>query len=612
MIVKNEEQHMEQCLESVKSCVDEIVVVDTGSTDKTVDIALAHGAKVYHHPWENDFSKHQNQSVDYAAGDWILQMDGDEALDPSNCRMLREVIKESDADAFLVSIRSYFNQGTSCSRESKIRLFRNRSSIRYEGIVHKQLRGYRYPKVSPLIIHHFGYDLKPDAMKKKFARTIALLMKQIEAEPDNYWHRHNLAVCYATDFRFKEAMDTAEKALALALAREQESQDHNLLWTYYVLSSAAFKLNDLKAAEEYARSAILLSADHLDSYFLLTLIYHVHKRWDELETAANNYISTLNRLNRSPERFMYMMIHSANELWRIKLALADFHLHRGDETMAKTLFHEATSQTPIKSQCYRLIGNIYREYGILDLAEVYCQKAWEAGDRGVEYLISLARIQEKKGDEKGFSDTIEKIRCEATDQTDILAEVGKADLVARRYQEAIAIFQKILDIAGPNHDALINLALAYKYIGRYDQAIECNQSALEIDPDSLLALTNLGHLCFEMGNSHIACVMYKRALELDSNLVDVSLRLASVYLAEGEVDGCVTQCDLMLNALNLPRNMTIHSLNDLAEIFVILSSALRQNDQIQLSTEAMELAATLNPSLRFDEPIASKSESCET
>lgn len=593
MIVKNEEQYIEQCLESVKPCVGEIVVVDTGSTDKTVDIALAHGAKVYHHPWEDDFSKHQNQSVDYATGNWILQMDGDEALDKSGCRMLREVIKESEADAFLVSIHSYFNQGTSCSRESKIRLFRNRSSIRYEGIVHKQLRGYRYPKVSPLIIHHFGYDLKPGAMKKKSARTIALLMKQIEAEPDNYWHRHNLAVCYATDFCFKEAMDTAEKALALA--HKQESQNHNLLWTYYVLSSAAFKLNDLAAAEKYANAAIHRSADHLDSYFLLTLIYHVQKRWDELETAANNYISTLNHLNRSPERFMHMMIHSANELWRIKLALADFHLHRGDETSAETELQAAISQTPIKCQCYRLISNIYRENGNLDLAEAYCQKAWDTGDRGVEYQMSRAKIQEQKGDQKAYFNTLNKIKKMDIDQVEILAEVGKADLISGCYSDAASVFERIIDISGPDHDALINLSLAYKYTDRQDDAIRCNKHALEIQSNSLHALTNLGHLYFETGDVDNAIAVYQRAHDMEPDALDVSLRLASSYLYQGKANECVALCDRLLEKLQMPRNITLSRKEDLALIFGLIGTGLDNVGSRQLAREAIKIAAELDP-----------------
>ena len=78
MIVKDEESMLANCLKSVNGYVDEIIVVDTGSSDRTVEIAEEHGAKVFHHQWENDFSKHRNQAIGYASGDWILVLDADE------------------------------------------------------------------------------------------------------------------------------------------------------------------------------------------------------------------------------------------------------------------------------------------------------------------------------------------------------------------------------------------------------------------------------------------------------------------------------------------------------------------------------------------------------
>lgn len=80
MMVKNEEEMLPRCLNSIKHLIDELIVVDTGSTDKTIEIAESFGAKIYHHPWENNFSKHRNQSLGYATGDWIIQIDADEEL----------------------------------------------------------------------------------------------------------------------------------------------------------------------------------------------------------------------------------------------------------------------------------------------------------------------------------------------------------------------------------------------------------------------------------------------------------------------------------------------------------------------------------------------------
>ncbi len=78
LMVKNEEQNIERCLKSIINVVDEIVVIDTGSTDRTMKIALSYGARIFEHPWENNFSLHRNQSIDHAQGEWVLIIDADE------------------------------------------------------------------------------------------------------------------------------------------------------------------------------------------------------------------------------------------------------------------------------------------------------------------------------------------------------------------------------------------------------------------------------------------------------------------------------------------------------------------------------------------------------
>ena len=83
-MVKDEEKLLPQCLKSIQDHVDEIIVVDTGSRDNTIAIAESYGARVYHHPWEDHFSKHRNQSLEYAGGSWLFIIDADEELRTTN------------------------------------------------------------------------------------------------------------------------------------------------------------------------------------------------------------------------------------------------------------------------------------------------------------------------------------------------------------------------------------------------------------------------------------------------------------------------------------------------------------------------------------------------
>ena len=125
MIVKNEEGLLPKCLESVKDHIDEIVAVDTGSTDRTVEIATSYGARVFSHPWEGDFSKHRNQSIGYANKEWILILDADEVVEKESASRLRDVLKEKKADGLYLTVRSAYDKGRGVAVHNSIRLFRN-------------------------------------------------------------------------------------------------------------------------------------------------------------------------------------------------------------------------------------------------------------------------------------------------------------------------------------------------------------------------------------------------------------------------------------------------------------------------------------------------------
>jgi len=120
MIVKNEEATLAHCLESVKTLVDEIIIVDTGSTDKTIDIASSFGAQIHHFEWRDDFSAARNESLKHCKADWVLILDADEAIDASDHEKIKNACLRPKADAYNLITRTYTPTSLECSLDAGV------------------------------------------------------------------------------------------------------------------------------------------------------------------------------------------------------------------------------------------------------------------------------------------------------------------------------------------------------------------------------------------------------------------------------------------------------------------------------------------------------------
>jgi glycosyltransferase involved in cell wall biosynthesis len=221
MIVKNEELRLRGCLESLRGLVDEMVVVDTGSTDKTKEIAKSFGAKVFHFTWSDNFSMARNESLRHATGDWIIFLDADELLNQAgedDC--LRKAASVPGIDAYLVPILNPKTDGGSGSTiGSAVRFFRNFPGIQFSSRVHESvdrfLNGVGAKAArSTFVIEHFGYGLDRDTVKRKYERNLNLLEKELADNPCDGNARYHLGLtCMALE-RETEAREAFDRALS--------------------------------------------------------------------------------------------------------------------------------------------------------------------------------------------------------------------------------------------------------------------------------------------------------------------------------------------------------------------------------------------------------------
>lgn len=223
MIVRDEARYLAQCLRSVAGVVDEIVVVDTGSTDGTPDLARSFGAAVYAQPWENDFAKARNASLERASGDWILVLDADEALTPEAASALRPFAEHTPADGVQLIQRSFLPENELCRYQDLhiTRLFRNRPAYRYEEAIHEQiqpsiLRSGGRITTSPLVLHHFGYAQQTvQGGRSRAERNRALLEAALAARPDDAYLCYQLGITYRAQGDDARAAAYLRRALSL-------------------------------------------------------------------------------------------------------------------------------------------------------------------------------------------------------------------------------------------------------------------------------------------------------------------------------------------------------------------------------------------------------------
>lgn len=194
IIAKNEEKHMDNFLSSIKKHMGnyphEIVLVDTGSTDKTVEIAKKYTDKIFFFEWIGDFSAARNFSINCAVNDWILVLDCDEYVDELNPQGFALLMQQYPGGVGMLSRRNHYEMNNTDSvYTDQVERFFDRRQYHYEAIIHEQvcrIDGEPFERVAiPLVVEHCGYNGTPEDMKKKAKRNNELLLKMLEENPND-------------------------------------------------------------------------------------------------------------------------------------------------------------------------------------------------------------------------------------------------------------------------------------------------------------------------------------------------------------------------------------------------------------------------------------------
>jgi glycosyltransferase involved in cell wall biosynthesis len=359
MVVKNEEAMLPTCLNSVRDLVSEIIIIDTGSIDRTTEIAQLYGAKFYKTEWRDDFAYARNESLKHATGDWILYLDADERIDEGNKAKIRQLLKNDDVMAINVRVvipQSEHNLVTDfCCNYSRI--FRNLPGIHFEGRIHEQIvqsiqRLGGKILHSDIIFDHWGYNKRVEHREVRIQQNLAILKEEIALHPEDPFLHYNLADSYRTIGETNLAIVHFESALQ----HQKGNLAGELISNIYIFLAQLYMLKNVydRAIQNALRAIDLTPNEPLPYYILATIDFE-----------NNHFLEAQKRLI-----FILRLIESRKQYFPV----SDIDV----------------------SQVYLDLGNCYYLQQKFDNAEYYYQKSIAINPNSLEVSFNLGRCYQRK------------------------------------------------------------------------------------------------------------------------------------------------------------------------------------------------------------------------
>lgn len=511
LITKDEATNIEECIRSVRPIADEVVVVDTGSSDATKEIASALGAKVFTTEWTDDFSAARNESIKHATSDWLLWIDADERLRPDCIGNLLAAVARPHFGGYTVSILNYLHDSDTSQDQvvhQACRLFRNLPGIRFEGRVHEQVTpsitglGLPIASLDSIAIEHFGYRACEMEQKGKHERNIELLREELRHNPDDAFHWFNLGNSLTLAGEHEEAIRCLSKATEKLTPNSSHGQLAYQLraFAHIHLEQNLDALQVCEAAEQNGFGGVLIT------YAKAFANKELGNLRDALSLAKSCHTQTLGE-NQAGDRTI--------STYKAKFLEAQILSELEDRQSAEAAFREVLEVVPsfgharislalelrAQNRLQDAIDVITSFTPTSDVAEAAAEvAALSARELGKPEEALTIRENAWRQSPKSFS-AWQKWVLEAE-------ELERWDVAAKAYSEFAENFE-------PNAGVLINAGRALCHIGRADVALCCFEDAAKLDPTCANAYLNAGDLLYRTGNYEDATVAYRAGLALD-------------------------------------------------------------------------------------------------
>lgn len=354
VICKDEEKCIARCINSVKQVVDEIVVVDTGSTDRTLEIVRELGADVYEIEWENDFAKARNYALAQCKSDWIIFLDADEYFAEQSAQYIRNAIigaNKHKTDYIVIEMFNLKEQGVDTSFKT-IRIIKHDKMIRYQGRIHErviklkgELKGADASQV--LKVYHDGYVQSIVDEKNKNDRNLMMLLEELEEKPTSSDIHFYIMQEYYGGGKFEEAWHHGREAIKYK--NQTISGIYELIYEHFLEMSVIQKksLEETKAIYEEAL-AISITYPDFDAQYARYLCAQ-----GKIEEGIKHFELCLDKMEKYRGTTLSMVINKPLEMWNI---VSDLYIQTNQGAKAIPLLINILKVDPYQAKAlYNLI-----------------------------------------------------------------------------------------------------------------------------------------------------------------------------------------------------------------------------------------------------------------
>ncbi|GAB4345153.1 MAG: hypothetical protein Kow0099_25190 [Candidatus Abyssubacteria bacterium] len=405
MIARNESSCIGRCLTSVRDVVDEIIVLDTGSTDETTEIARRLGAKVFHHSWNDDFSEARNRSLEHATGDWILVLDADETIARRDLEKIRALAR-GNFDGYRFTYRSYsqnshdmrwvandrsYEEGNGWDGwipGRVVRMFKRDARFRFVGAVHERIDQSIVNcggtiATADIILHHFHEEKGEARLREKQLHYLRLCEKNLARDPQNAKTHFDMGIVKRYIMgEVKQAIEHQRQALKIDPSFEDARMELALL---HHLDG------DSKAAARELGALLERNPGYAAGWLLCGIMLEKNGKLDRAiecyERAVQVNPSLIDaRISLGTLRFKTGDVVAARNEWehahkmnpsnaKVLLNLGALELRDGNLSRARELLERALRQAPDSVPLWNNMGVLHARMGHTDEALAAFEKA---------------------------------------------------------------------------------------------------------------------------------------------------------------------------------------------------------------------------------------------